>query len=302
MNPVPFTYEHFTQALSSLKDDMLMYYIDEAVGIYCRLRGKSVGPRPANVKDYTLEYADAFDAANYAVYTVATKIGSFDSGKGAFRPYLDRALENALKDILRADGKGDFFDQTSKKKSREDELEKHDRVDVDRFRGAAATHDSEPDSVISEQEERIRRHKDEALETMIKFIDTLPEMKRVAIYASAFGQILRPDLEGFGRNYAEILAKTYNTTALYIRQLATEGKKAALAEARRQGYNERSLGEVSMGYLQVRKPVTDINDEAIKAISQLDPYRQFKLLRHLAGMVNEGGKEKSSIFSGIDSI
>ena len=284
MNPGPFTYEHFTQALQSLKDGMLMYYIDEAVGIYCQLRGKSVGPRPTNVKDYTPEYADAFEAANFAVYTVATKIRSFDSRKGAFRPYLDRALENALKDIMKADGKGDFFNQTSRTKDTEDEPEKHERVDVDRYRGAV-TQDSEPDSVISEREERVRKHKDDALETMIRFIDTLPEMKRAAIYASAFGQILRPDLEGFGRNYAEILAKTYNTTSLYIRQLATEGKKAALAEARRLGFGPCSMGEISMGYLQVRKPATDINDEALKAISQLDPYRQFNFLRYLAGVV-----------------
>lgn len=27
MDPKPFTYEHFIQAVQSLKDDMLMYYI-----------------------------------------------------------------------------------------------------------------------------------------------------------------------------------------------------------------------------------------------------------------------------------
>ena len=42
----PFTLEHFMQALQSLNDEMLMYYIDEAVAIYCRLRGWSVGSRP----------------------------------------------------------------------------------------------------------------------------------------------------------------------------------------------------------------------------------------------------------------
>lgn len=35
MDPKPFTYEHFIQDVQSLKDDMLMYYIDEAVAIYC---------------------------------------------------------------------------------------------------------------------------------------------------------------------------------------------------------------------------------------------------------------------------
>ena len=38
MDPKPFTYEHFIQAVQSLKDDMLMYYIDEAVAIYCRIK------------------------------------------------------------------------------------------------------------------------------------------------------------------------------------------------------------------------------------------------------------------------
>ena len=47
MDPKPFTSEHFIQAVQSLKDDMLMYYIDEAVAIYCRIKGKSVCPRPA---------------------------------------------------------------------------------------------------------------------------------------------------------------------------------------------------------------------------------------------------------------
>ena len=109
----PFTLEHFMQALQSLNDEMLMYYIDEAVAIYCRLRGWSVGSRPASSKNYSREYADAFEAANYAVFIVSQKIGSYDSEKGPFRPYIDRALENALKDILKADGHGDFFDQTT---------------------------------------------------------------------------------------------------------------------------------------------------------------------------------------------
>ena len=173
MDPKPFTYEHFIQAVQSLKDGMLMYYIDEAVAIYCRLRGGSVGPRPASFKNYSRGYADAFEAANYAIFTVSQKIGSYDSEKGPFRPYLVRALENALKDILKADGHSDFFDQTSKRRFNEDEPERHLRVEADRFWGQAES-DSEPDSVSSDRDERIRKHKDEALETMIKFIDSLP--------------------------------------------------------------------------------------------------------------------------------
>lgn len=287
-NPQPFTYEHFNQAIHSLKDEMLMYYIDEAVGIYCRLRGITVGPRPASVKDYSPEYADAFEAANCAVYTVSTKINSYNPQKGSFKPYLDRALENALKDILKEDGFGDFFDQTSKKKNKEDEPEKHYRVDVDTFRGASAS-DSEPDTVSADRAERIRKHEDDALETMIKFVDGLSDMKRAAIYASTFGQILRPDLTGYGRNYAEVLATAYHTTALYIRKLANAGKQEALAQARRMGFGPRSMGEVSMEMIQVKK-VPDVHEMVIQAAAELTPYQQFMLLRHLANKVEESNQ------------
>lgn len=145
----PFTFEHFMQAVHSLRNEPYMYYIDEAVAIYCRLRGRSVGARPASSKEYSQEYADAFEAANYAVFIVSGKISSFDPQKGSFKSYLDTALENALKDILKADGCSDFFDQTSKKKDSDPEPEKHRRVDADRFRGAVET-DSEPDSVVTD--------------------------------------------------------------------------------------------------------------------------------------------------------
>lgn len=104
MDPKPFTYEHFIQAVQSLKDDMLMYYIDEAVSIYCRIKGKSVGPRPASSKDYIQEYADAFEAANYAIFIITNKIGAYNPDKGAFRPYLRKALESALRYIFMVDG------------------------------------------------------------------------------------------------------------------------------------------------------------------------------------------------------
>lgn len=289
----PFTLEHFMQALQSLNDEMLMYYIDEAVAIYCRLRGWSVGPRPASSKNYSREYADAFEAANYAVFIVSQKIGSYDSEKGPFRPYLDRALENALKDILKADGHGDFFDQTSKKKLNGDEPERHLRVEADRFWGQAESV-SEPDSVSSDRDERIRKHKDEALETMIKFIDSLPEMQRAAIYASAFGKVLRPDLDNYGRDYADILAGKYGTTALYIRKLAAEGKRAALKKASQAGFNEYSMTEVSMGYIQARTSAKSLNDKVLEAVSQLDAYQQFQFLQHLAGIV---GETKSNQFN-----
>ena len=297
----PFTFEHFMQAVHSLRNEPYMYYIDEAVAIYCRLRGRSVGARPASSKEYSQEYADAFEAANYAVFIVSGKISSFDPQKGSFKSYLDTALENALKDILKADGRSDFFDQTSKKKDSDPEPEKHRRVDADRFRGAVET-DSEPDSVSSDRDERIRKHIDDALETMIKFIDSLPDMKRAAIYASAFGQALRPDLDNYGRNYADILADKYGTTALYIRQLATEGKRAALEQARKAGFNEGSMTEVSMGYLQSGKSTEDPFDKVLEAVSKLSPYQQFMLLRHLAGTVEDSKKKQSKINSNMSVL
>jgi hypothetical protein len=42
--PQLFTYEHFIQAAQSFKDDMLMYYVDEAVAIYCSQIGTYVSP------------------------------------------------------------------------------------------------------------------------------------------------------------------------------------------------------------------------------------------------------------------
>ena len=129
---------------------------------------------------------------------------------------------------------------------------------------------------------------------MIKFIDSLPEMKRAAIYASAFGKALRPDLDNYGRDYADILADKYGTTALYIRKLAAEGKRAALKKASQAGFNENSMAEVSMGYIQARTSAKSLNDKVLEAVSQLDAYQQFQFLQHLAGIV---GETKSNQFN-----
>lgn len=279
----PFTYQFFLSAIHSYDDKMLMYFIDEAVGIYCRLTGKAVCPRPASPKDYNAEYADAYEVANYAVFIVARKMGSYNPQE-EFRPYLRKALENAIKDILKEDGEGDFFNKTAhRKKKRDEEPEQHQRVNIDSLYGPSGD-SSEPDNEASERAGRIMKHSNDALEAMIKFVDSLPEMKRAALYASAFGQALRPDLENYGRNYADILAGIYNTTAIYIRKLAAEGKKAALAEVRRQGFSESSMAEVSMGFIQAKTPPRDIHDEVIRAIEKLSPYQQFMFLRHLSSI------------------
>ena len=283
MDSKPFTYEHFTKALTD--GDILLFYIDEAVSIYCRLKGISVGARPVSSRYYSRQYSDAFSAANYAVYKVATKIGSYNPDEGAFKQYLDTALANALKDILKEDGKGDFFDQTSKKKSKDDEPEKHSRVDVDHYWGSVGE-DSEPNDEFTQRLERVRQHVDDAYETMIAFIDDLPDMKRNAVYASAFGQLLRPDLPNYGRNYAEILAAAYNTTAQYIKKIAAEGKKAALEMANRRGFNKQSMESILIEAMQAGS--TKTYDEVLEAVDHLDGFQQFMLLRHLAEKVELG--------------
>lgn len=281
MNPQPFTYQHFILAFQGCKDNLLSCYIDMAIGIYCTLKGVTVGARPKSFKDYSTRYADAYEVALNAVYTVFTKIGAYNPPKGIFKPYLHRALENAIKDILEADGKGDFFDQTSKKKKGGDEPEKHSRVNVDTFYGAA-----EPDDTETKVSERVRTYEDQWIETIISYVDSLPKNKRDAIYASAFGQALRPDLIDYGRNYAEELAQKYNTTARYIRKMAADGKKAALEEAQRLGYNERAKRQFSMELIQVKK-APNIHDMVIEASQKLTPYQQFKFMLHMASKIEE---------------
>ena len=274
----PFTYDHFIKALYTFKNDMLMCYIDRAIGIYCNLRGISVGSQ----KMGSLAYMDAFEASNYAIYIVSTKIKSYNPEKGEFKPYLDKALSNALKDILKEDESSDFFDQTAHKRNKDDEPEKHRRVSVDRYWGAASEPESDPDNAEAEKEYRIRRHQDDALEVMIKYIDGLPEMNRTAIYASAFGQILRPDLENYGRDYAEIVADKFGKSAEYIRKIASVGKKEALAKAYESGFNEASFKHLHMGFMQVKQDRPSPDEEVISAITSLNPYQQFLFLRYLA--------------------
>lgn len=285
MDNETFTYEHFTKVLTD--GDILMFYIDEAVSIYCSIKKTSVGPRPLSSKDYSQKYADAFSAANYAVYKVATKIDSYDpkkAGKGGFKGYLDSALGNALIDIMKEEGMSDFFDQTSKKKSEDDEPEKHSRVNAGRYWGSAGE-DSEPDDESIKKRERVRQHVDDAFETMIEFIDNLPDEKRDAVYASAFGQILRPDLPNYGRNYADILAAAYNTTAQNIRKMAHDGKKAALEMVDHKGFNKQSMDKILIGAMPAGPTAQYNYDEVIAAVDHLSGYQQFMLLRHLAEKV-----------------
>lgn len=290
----PFTYDHFIKAINTFKNDMLKCYIERAIGIYCKLRGISVDPE----KD-GMAYADAFEASNYAIYIVSTKLRSYNPEKGEFKSYLDKALSNALKDILKEDKAGDFFDQTSKKKNKDDEPEKHTRVSVERYWGAGNESESDPNNAESEKEERIRRHQDDALEVMIKYIDSLPEMDRVAIYASAFGQVLRPDLENYGRDYAERVAEMYGKSAEYIRKIASIGKKNALAKANENGFNATSIKNFYLEFLQVRREAPS-QDKVMSAVSMLNPFQRFMFMRHLVDMNDEEESLRRTILENIE--
>lgn len=291
-----FTYKHFIQAFQSNSNDMLMIYIDEAVGIYCNVRGITIGPRPANYKDYSLEYSDAFHTAMNAVYKVYSKIGSYKPSKDkTFRSYLHTALERAIIDILREEGRGDFFNSVAHRKRQGSEPETHIRVDADSFGGLGDG--TRPDGLSSEEadrERRIREHQEDALKAVKAFIDTLPAIQRAAIYASSFGAGLRPVGEDPGRNYAEALAAQYNTTALYIRQLVNRGMKKVVAEAHRQGFSEESMTGISMGFIQARSTAPNAQDKVLKALDELDGFHQFLLLRHLAAEADGNDKNDNN--------
>ena len=288
----PFTFEHFVIAMNGMKDDFLMPYIDYAIGIYCNIRKITISQRDRDKR--TDIFTEAWEIALNAVYIAATKMSGFDPDKGQFKSYLSKSIHSALVDLLKADGYGDFFDQTSKKKNKDDEPEKHIRIDADCYWRTNTESESNPDDTENEREKRIQKHKNDALEVVIKYIDSLPEIQRAAIYASATGKILRPDLENYGRDYSEILAEKYNTTAAYIRKIAAEGKKKALEEARKQGFNEGSMRSVSMEFLQVKSDTSDTFNKVISAIDQLEPCQQFMLLRHLANSVEADDKKEDT--------
>lgn len=288
----PFSFEHFVIAMNGLKNDFLTPYIDYAIGIYCNIRKITISQRDRDKR--TDIFTEAWEIALNAVYIAATKMSGFDPDKGQFKSYLSKSIHSALVDLLKADGYGDFFDQTSKKKNKDDEPEKHIRIDADCYWRTNTESESNPDDTENEREKRIQKHKNDALEVVIKYIDSLPEIQRAAIYASATGKILRPDLENYGRDYSEILAEKYNTTATYIRKIAAEGKKKALEEARKQGFNEGSMRSVSMEFLQVKSDTSDTFNKVISAIDQLEPCQQFMLLRHLANSVEADDKKEDT--------
>ena len=100
----PFTLEHLNAAILSGREQMLACYIDNAIGIYCIITGKSVGPRPKRMSEYSGSYGDAYYIACNAVYEVWTRIGGSYDPSREFKPYYETVLRNEISDILKSGG------------------------------------------------------------------------------------------------------------------------------------------------------------------------------------------------------
>lgn len=291
----PFTFDHFARAMQKLTNDFLDVYIEYAISIYCKMLGTTV-PRPEDRLHFTTEYSEAYSTALEAVYIAATKVDKYDPEKGsAFKSYLYKALHDAICDILKTNGKSDFFDKTSKvtkpsKKSsstgdvEQDEPETHSRVDIDSFRGRMDDEDeTEPNDVIEKRNLRRQNHINGAFDALREYIDSLPQKDREAVYYSANGRVLRPDYDDLGRNYSKFLAKKYNTTAGYIRNIAKTRMDEAVKYAQDKGYNANSMHREMMELI-INKPSEEKFDakKIFEALTQLTPFEQFRLLHYIA--------------------
>lgn len=275
----PLTLKDLNAAMSSRKDDLLAPIIDRAIGIYCNIRGISVGPRPAKMSEYSGNYGDAYYIAFNAVYEVWTKIGATYNPSLGFDNYFNTAVHNKILDLLKSGGRTDMLSRPSKERSKDDVFVKLNRVDADNYWGDSG---SEPDNTESDKEEKISVFMSDALAALIEFLDTLPEKERTVFLASSFGRTFSPQPDKYGRNYAEELAKQYNTSAEYIRKLANQVKEKALAEVRARGFNKRTFTAIES--LQASPGFVRIYDEIIEATEILAPFERFLLLKYIEDM------------------
>ena len=283
----PFTYEHLSAAIMSGKEKMLACYIDDAIGIYCNLRGKSVGPRPARVSEYSGDYGDACYIAYNAIFEVWTKIGKTFDPTRDFKSYYTKAVRNKILDLLMSGGRTDLLSQPSQSKGKDDAYNKLSRVDVDGYWGDSG---SEPDNIDPDKQDKIRKFMSDELDALITYLDGLSEKDRTVFLASDFGRSFSPTPDKYGRDYAEVLAEKYQTSAGYIRQLAFREKKKALEAVQKQGFNKRtftSLESMPASPFFVRE-----YDEVIEATEDLSPFEQFLLLKHIEDMKEEYAQYK----------
>ena len=278
----PFTLEHLNAAILSGREQMLACYLDEAIGIYCNIRGKSVGPRPERMSDYSGSYGEAHYIAYNAIYEVWTKIGkSFDPSRD-FKKYFTKALRNKIIDLLVSGGRTDLLSQPSKSKSKDDAFNKLSKVDADGYWGDSG---SEPDNVDPDKQEKIRKFMSDELDALLKYIDELPEKERTVFLASDFGRAFSSNPDKYGRDYAEALAEKYHTSARYIRKMAAVEKKKALDAVQKQGFNKQTF--TSIEFIQAKPNYTETYDKVIEATENLTPFEQFLLLKHIEDLKEE---------------
>ena len=277
--PNPLTLQDLNAAMSSRKDELLAPFIDKAIGIYCKIRGKSVGPRPEKMSDYSGEYGEAYYIAFNAVYEVWTRIGATYNPSRKFESYFNEVVHNEICDILQSGGRTDQLSQPSQAKVKGDIYKKSIKVDVDNYWGDDG---SEPNTTDSDKEEKIRVFMSDALAALITFVDTLPEKERNVFLASSFGRTFSSQPDKYGRNYAEELAKQYNTTAAYIRKLAAQVKDKVLAQVQAQGFDKRAFTSIQM--IQAKPSYIRGYEEIVEATEKLTPFEQFLLLKHIDDM------------------
>ena len=275
--PKPLTLQDLNAAMSSRKDDLLEPFINRAIGIYCNIRKKTVGPRPEKMSGYSGEYGEAYYIAFNAVYEVWTGIGAtFNPALGNFDDYFNSLVHNEICDLLQSGGRTDLLSQPSQVKVKGDIYKKSIKVDADNYWGDDG---SEPDNTDSDKEEKIRVFMSDALAALISFVDTLPEKERNVFQASLFGRTFSPQPDKYGRNYAEELARQYNTTAVYIRKLATQVKDKVLAQVQAQGFNKRAFTSIQM--IQAKPSYIREYEEIVEATETITPFEQFLLLKHI---------------------
>jgi len=280
--PKPLTLQDLNAAMSSRKDELLRPFIDKAIGIYCNMRGISVGPRPEKMSGYSGKYGEAYYIALNAVYEVWTTIGAtYDPARGSFEEFFKRLVHNKIYDLLQSGGRTDLLSVPSQAKVKGDIYSKSSKVDVDNFRGDAGP---EPDNTDSDKEEKIRIFMSDALAALIGFVDTLPEKERNVFQASSFGRTFSPQPDKYGRNYAEELARQYNTTAVYIRKLASQVKDKVLAGVKARGFNQRAFTSIQM--VQATPSYIREYEEVIEATEIITPFEQFLLLKHIEDISN----------------
>ena len=261
---------------------MLACYVDEAIGIYCNIRGKAVGPRPARMSDCSGSYGEAYYIACNAIYEVWTKIGkSFDPSRD-FKKYFTKALRNKILDLLESGGRTDLLSQPLKSKSKNDAFNKLSKVDADGYWGDSG---SEPDNVDPDKQEKIRKFMSDELDALLKYIDGLPEKERTVFLASDFGRAFSSSSDKYGRDYAEALAEKYHTSAGYIRKLAAIEKKKALDAVQKQGFNKRTFTAIEL--IQAKPNYVETYDKVIEATEKLTPFEQFLLLKHIGDLKEE---------------